>query len=326
MKLMITKKTVSVLLIFCVVLCIARIFVIFKSFSNFTENSDNLSEKRKYNIVVTGSSENQSFVRQLYEGAENISSVYECAIEYYVPDSKNTGTTLQSLFDYASFIDADGVIVYTGSFTGDYELPHHRNGNLIPMVTIGTYNPDIPQISYIGVNYSGLGKILGNELIAMSGIDEKICILNTKGYADTNYSTLISSLFYTISDYYEKDNVKILTIQQSSSLSKEDSIRQELASLGNVDVIVSLSEESTIMTVQALTDLNRSGKTRLLGFGDGDESRFYFDKGLIDKLILINPVGMGSRAVTELYEYLNNGYANNYITSDIEILRRGSFE
>ena len=60
-------------------------------------------------------------------------------------------------------------------------------------------------------------------------------------------------------------------------------------------------------------------KIKIIGFGDGDNSKMYYEKGIVSKLISIAPKEIGKKAVCEFFEYKNNGYANSYVIADVEV-------
>ena len=49
----------------------------------------------------------------------------------------------------------------------------------------------------------------------------------------------------------------------------------------------------------------------------------YYEKGIITELIAINTIEIGRKAVNELFEYVNTGFANSYVIADVEVLKGG---
>ncbi|MBQ1794527.1 MAG: hypothetical protein II110_02440 [Treponema sp.] len=86
--------------------------------------------------------------------------------------------------------------------------------------------------------------------------------------------------------------------------------------------MVPLSEENTILAAQSVRDLNLSGKVKILGFGDSDDCHSYFEKNIVTELISVKTRNIGQKAMEELFEYINNGYANSYVSAEIEVLRQ----
>ena len=99
--------------------------------------------------------------------------------------------------------------------------------------------------------------------------------------------------------------------------------RQNLSGASPYDLLVSLSEENTVLAAQTITELNQAVKTEIIGLSEGAESRAYYEREIINELIVINSLGIGARAVEEIFNYKNSGQCSNYIIADIDILKRG---
>ena len=227
---------------------------------------------------------------------------------------------MQALFNYASYLNADGIIACIEDDDERLEIPRKTNGEPIPLVTIGSYAPNLPQLSYIGANYSELGKITAREIIEQIGPSGKVILLESDAASDTNHSNLMSGLLGTLSSHPEI-SVKTLQFERESSFSKEDNLRQQLASQEGLELIVSLAEQTTILAAQSVRDLNLSGKVKLIGFGDSDDCRADFEKKIVTELISVKTQDIGRRAMTELFEFLQNGYANSFVSAEVEVLK-----
>ncbi len=316
----------SFLLLAVIALSILYIVVQAKRITLSAGDPGSSGTERQFNILVTGTSGGEAFMRQVFRGAQSAAQKHNCAIEFYIPETQAEGVSTQVLFDYASYIDCDGVIAFVEESQGELVVPLHRDGRIIPLVTVGHYSPDLPQISYIGVNYSELGKIIAEEIILCTGGSGNVYVLDSENPNDTNYSVLMNVLL-NITE--KQDGLFVKTISAgkkspfSTGLSREDSVRQSFASAGNLEMVVSLSESNTVLASQTITDLNRVGKTTIIGFSDGADSRSYYEKGIITELVLVNSIEIGRRAVEEIFEYMKTGYANSYIIADIDILKRG---
>ncbi|MBQ0003367.1 MAG: hypothetical protein KBT21_07495 [Treponema sp.] len=275
---------------------------------------------RDYSILITGTSENISFLKEVYEGATIVSNFYDSAIQYNIPEITNKETSVQSLFDYAGFINSDCIVAYINSSDTKFFQAVNSSGETIPLITIGLYSPDIPQISHIGINYAELGNMMAQEAVDFLNGNGVIYILNTIDVNDFYGSTLIGNVYNTLN---AQENIIILDSAKlkNSSLSIEDDIRQQIASSGKIDLILSLSEKGTVLAAQTAIDLNLLSKTKIIGYGEGQDSKLYYDKQIVTELFCINAVDIGKKAVQEFFEYKTNGSANSYVTADIQLLK-----
>ena len=299
------------------------ILIISRHIATKSGNYGASSTERKYNILVTGIPSEEAFARQILRGAQSNAQKYNCSIEFYIPETFGPGSSFQEIFDYASYIEPDGLIACIPQNTGFLSAPLDHNGKQLPLVTVGQYIPELPQISYIGINYSELGRIMGNEIISFTGGKGNICILYSNFQENQTYSMLMSELLH-LTDEKKNLNIKSLGISPKKNASKVDVFRQQLSGETPFDLIVSLSDETTVLAAQTLTEINRTDKSGIIGLSDGTESRAYYEKEIINELVVINSLEIGARAVEEIFEYKNSGYANSYIVAGIDILKRGA--
>ncbi len=291
----------------------------FVAFSNEGRESSVPAERQK-NILIVGKSDRKAYLGQVLLGAEKVSKRNEAAVTVYTGKSNAEEISMQALFNYASYLNADGIIACIEDDDERLEIPRKTNGEPIPLVTIGSYAPNLPQLSYIGANYSELGKITAREIIEQIGPSGKVILLESDAASDTNHSNLMSGLLGVLSSHPEI-SVKTLQFERESSFSKEDNLRQQLASQEGLELIVSLAEQTTILAAQSVRDLNLSGKVKIIGFGDSDDCRADFEKKIVTELISVKTQDIGRRAMTELFEFLQNGYANSFVSAEVEVLK-----
>ena len=280
------------------------------------------STERKYNILVTGTPSAEAFVRQIYRGAQSTAQKYDCSIELYVPETFESELSFQKIFDYASYIEPDGLIAFIPEGTENVTAPVSGDGRNIPLVTVGQYIPELGQISYIGINYSELGKIVGNEIISYTGGKGNICILHSDSQNNQPYSMLIRELL-KLTSTAKNLNIENLHLTSDKNNSELNIFRQNLSGASPYNLIVSLSEENTVLAAQTITELNQTSKSEIIGLSEGAESRAYYEREIINELIVINSLEIGARAVEEIFKYKKSGQAKSYIIADIDILKRG---
>ena len=313
------RRTIELLLLLAIAVSAFFLAAPFVAFSNEGRESPVPAERQK-NILIVGKSDRKAYLGQVLLGAEKVSKRNEAAVTVYTGKSNAEEISMQALFNYASYLNADGIIACIEDDDERLEIPRKTNGEPIPLVTIGSYAPNLPQLSYIGANYSELGKITAREIIEQIGPSGKVILLESDAASDTNHSNLMSGLLGALSSHPEI-SVKTLQFERESSFSKEDNLRQQLASQEGLELIVSLAEQTTILAAQSVRDLNLSGKVKLIGFGDSDDCRADFEKKIVTELISVKTQDIGRRAMTELFEFLQNGYANSFVSAEVEVLK-----
>jgi len=310
------KKTHRLIKPVIIFICIALVLIITASFLVFgistirnstASNLDSQVYDRLYHIVITGTYESRPFLEKVYEGASSASNRYNAIVELHLPSSQAEDFDLQQAINYSSFVNADGLITLVDApDTTLHQMPR-SDETYIPLVTTGQYAANLNQISYIGISYWELGKKIGEEADFYLPEEGTIYILSTNSPQSISNTNIFPSLNKTLSERGNNEaTIRFInTVESSIDLNQEDNL------------IVCLSEEDTIYAAQTLSEIYPQKKYMLLGYGNNDTCQMYFDKGLIDDLLTLDPVKIGETAMKEIFEFRNNGYANSYIAADI---------
>lgn len=286
--------------------------------ANKNNQEANHQDDQYYHVVVLGSYENELFLQQVYNGAQNLANQYKAVVELYVPHSQAEDIPLQSLFDYASFVNADGIIAYIDYYNENIELPRGIDGNIIPLITTGQYYPSLQQISFIGNSYWELGKKIADEIISILNDSGSAYIINQEVVSSLYYSSLMNSIRDTLLShdkisYQLLEQVSIPSLQELKNLSDEEQC-----------LLICLSEQDTIQTAQYFQEmgLDKKNNIQMIGFGSNEVCYLYLENGIISELISVDPEKIGEVSMNELFEYKNKGYANSYIATEVQISRR----
>ena len=269
------------------------------------QNEYNISDNCLYHVIITGTYENQSFLSEVYKGASKIAPSYKTIVDLHVPKSQADTESLQSLLDYCSFINADGIIVFIDSPEENPQVLKRTNSTAIPLVTTGQFSPNLQQISYIGINNWQLGKKIADEAQSLLPSGGNIFILNNPD--SKNSSNLITSIQAALQDNQTVSTYVIEKIDRSFRIS------------GQNNIFISLTEDETISSAQSLSEGYDMNSYKLIGFGGNEVCQLYLQKGWIKKLVSLDTEKIGETAIRELFEYRSKGYANSYITADVII-------
>ena len=270
-----------------------------------TQNDYNPADTCLYHVIITGTYENQSFLTELYKGAASLEKSYNAVVDLHVPESQADTQSLQDLLDYCSFLNADGIVVYIDSSEDTPQLLQRSDSPKIPIITTGQFSPNLQQISFIGTNNWELGKKIADETQNYLPTGGNVYIINDA--SDSNSNTLISSIQSALGD-----NQKVLT-------KVIDVLSPDLRIDGKNNIFLSLTEDSTILCAQLLSEKFDADRYKLIGFGGNEVCQLYLQKGWISELVSLDPEKIGETAIRELFEYRTKGYANSYITADVKI-------
>jgi ABC-type sugar transport system substrate-binding protein len=209
-KALFRKISISLTILIIGIIC----FSFFKLISWYVNSSRKIDDTDteaivKYHILVAGSSENETFIRQVYSGAAQRATSYSAAVQLYIPQNSFGETTVQDIFDYASFLEPDGIIICFDDIPKNALTPCYKDGSNIPVITTGQYYSDWPQVSFIGVNYSELGNVFAQEIISsLKSDDDSVLLIDSSNTNDANYSVLMNTLMNTLTE--KKVNVQSL--------------------------------------------------------------------------------------------------------------------
>ena len=269
------------------------------------QNEYNIADNCLYHVIITGSYENQSFLSEVYRGAANIAGSYKTIVDLHVPDSQAGTESLQSLLDYCSFMNADGIIAYIDSSDDNPEVLTRIDSPSIPLITTGQFSPNLQQISYIGINNWQFGKKIADEAQTFLPAGGNVYIFDD--YSGSNSSNLINSIQAALQDN------QTITTKVIEDLSPDFELE------GQNNIFISLTEDQTISSAQLLSERFDMHTYKLIGFGGNEVCQLYLQKGWINKLVSLDTEKIGETALRELFEYRSKGYANSYITADVKI-------
>lgn len=86
------------------------------------------------------------------------------------------------------------------------------------------------------------------------------------------------------------------------------------------DLIILTNPSDTLVTVQALIDMNKVFSVQIIGFGENERIKEYIKKGIILGSIVRNPYQIGINAVLALDEINKSGYTSSFVDTGVTII------
>ena len=269
------------------------------------QNEYNIADNCLYHVIITGTYENQNFLSEVYQGASKLAPSYKTIVDLHVPKSQADTESLQSLLDYCSLLNADGIIAYIDSSDDNPEVLTRIDSPSIPLITTGQFSPNLQQISYIGINNWQFGKKIADEAQTFLPAGGNVYIFDD--YSGSNSSNLINSIQAALQD------------NQTITTKVIEDLPLDFELEGQNNIFISLTEDQTISSAQLLSERFDMHTYKLIGFGGNEVCQLYLQKGWINKLVSLDTEKIGETALRELFEYRSKGYANSYITADVKI-------
>lgn len=254
------------------------------------------------------------------------------------------------LMEIAISSSVDGIIVSADDSDAMKELIDEAIDKGIMVVTVQNDNPNSKRCSFISVGSYNLGIEYGEQIIAIAKERMKM-ISDTeqgkKGFYDVsgyyvtgskavNVTVLVDAtdsgqdlLRAAIQETVEKEsNIKIdvtfSSVDSSNDFAEEETIRDLFMNTTTPDIIVCLSEQSTVCAYQTVVDYNKVGQTNILGYYVSDSILNAIDRGVVSATMAVDTQQLGGSCVDVLVEYSKLGNTSQYFTAGITVIDKGN--
>jgi len=278
----------------------------------FSLENQSPGDERTWHYAFFLPESDSAFFTKIKEGALSAAETMDCSISFHDIDPQNLET--------ASFLGVDGIGIYP------YEKNEQIISNLlkiaeagIPVIQIENEILRDESTFYIGTNNFESGKAIGK----MAGkIDFETLYLNLI-YSDKNPGVYADRNLIEMGLLSALEGRDIVLHTEKTSLNPLDAERltYRLMRQGEpVDLIILTDPADTLVTVQAIIDMNKVGQLQVIGFGDDSRIMEYIDKKLVLGTIFRNPVRIGFNAVMTLNELNTMGYTSAYVDTGINVI------
>ncbi len=271
-------------------------------------------EEVKFHYAFFLPAEDSSFFSRLREGALDAASTRDCSISFHSIDSDPLS------FEMARYSGFDGLGLYL--YEKDRSKLQYLSeilGEGIPVVQIENEVIQGPGSFFIGTNNFDVGKGIG-QLALDTGIDKlnMVLVYSKKNPGVMSDRNLVEMGIKSVLG--EKLSVLSTEITSLNPLDTGMLVYDLLKKKPSIDIIVLTDPNDTLMTVQAIIDMNLVGMVRIIGFGEHETIKSYIKKGVLLGSIVRNPFRIGFSTVMALKELSTNGYTSAYADTGITIL------
>lgn len=310
---------------------------------------------RFYKLSVKGSSDVRVYDRYYCLIADNYKSdfwqeVYKGALEsakeqnFYVDllGANLPGEyTAKDLMQIAISSRPDGIMIAADESETMTELINDAVSKGIPVVTLYGDNTMSDRLSFVGVGGYSIGRMYGKQVINVirdrrredfieaETFEERshvkvVVVVNTDA-KDTGQNIIVPAMQDAIMEENATDaefSVSIMTVDNSSSFSVEESIRDIFLSEEIPDVIVCLNELSTVCAYQAVVDFNKVGEVNILGYYDSADILTAIDRGGIYATVSIDARQLGEYSIKAFSDYYELGNTSEYYLADVTLINK----
>ncbi|PHV69411.1 hypothetical protein CS063_15840 [Sporanaerobium hydrogeniformans] len=278
---------------------------------------------KKHYVMITSDTKSP-FWEAVYQEARTEAKAYNAYVEYM---GKNLSTPYDTkeLLKIATNCNVDGIILEGDESEETTNLINKAVEKGIMVITVLKDNPKSKRQCFIGVNNYNLGKLYGEQVLALyKGEPERVLVLMDSGSSDTNQNIVYSSIKETIYEgLKESDTVELqaVSIRNDNRFSSEESIRDIIMDVKHLpSIMICLNDIDTKCAYQAVVDHNKVGEIDILGYYDSQDILAAIQKQIVHSTVAIDSKEMGSLCIWALEEYKTSGHVSSYLTADMEMI------
>lgn len=270
-------------------------------------------------------------------------SIYESAYEYgmekdiYVELMGNNllqDYSKEELLEIAIASDVDGIIVSADETERFVTLIDEAIANGIMVVTLQDDAASSKRLSYIGLGNYNLGREYGKQILNLAKHSPESLAVGGKTVIDVTMlvdakvkETGLDILSSAITETVGQDgniivNTVFVAVDSTNTFASEEIIRDIFMQGSQPDVIVCLSELTTVCAYQTVVDYNKVGQVDILGYYTSDTILSAIDHGVIAATMVIDTKQLGKYCVDALNEYHMYGNTSQYYSADITIVNK----
>lgn len=272
--------------------------------------------EKKYHYAFFLPSSDSSFFRKLKEGALNASESMDCSISFHELDTDPLS------FEMVPYSGFDGIGIYP------YRKDEETLNNLarisqdgIPVIQIENEIFRDETTFFIGTNNFETGKAVGK--LALKSELDKINV--TLVYSEKNPGLMSEGNLIELGFLSTLGDRLGSLKTEKTSLNPLDAERLTYKLMRRrpaTDIIILTDPNDTLVSVQAIIDMNLVGSVQVIGFGDDERIKELINKELVLGMIVRNPFRIGFSAVMALQEISTNGYTSDYVDTGISVITR----
>lgn len=312
-------------MILCTSIILAITFILSIYFSaqiGAAKGSSNPTKTMKghYSALLIGNESN--FNAALKEGMVHEAEKVEIALEFHMVNDVDQATKIIEMLVRAG---VDGIITQGINNPSFLTALKSVTREKIPLVLLYTDLSTAERDAFVGINPFEMGNTVAKLVIQAKPEDGKIVFISQNASAVSENPTSkmnILGFLDGLEGYINPEKVLVKT-SQPTLLSAEGLVSELFIHDQGISAVVCTNETDTIGVVQVVIDLNRVGKTTIIGTGFTQEIADYIDKGIVYGTVYRNPISMGTSVIQTLTSLEN---AQTHIEMPIEVITKSNID
>ena len=250
-------------------------------------SSNNESKK----VVFILKSENGDYWNSMKMGADTAAKEFNVDMEYMIPSDEEDTDGQIKLVSKAIDEKADAIILEPSDYRALVDIVNKAHSQKIPVIIVdselNTDNIDC----FIGTDNVEAGRKAGSEILKIAGPNAKVAIMgfvSGNPIGDKREEGLLDSIKkypgieVVAKKYCSADSMLAATLTKNMLNDRDD-----------IDVIVALDGKSSEGVAQSVSDINMTGKVKVISFDSNPKEIEYLEDGIIQATVIQNPFSMG---------------------------------
>lgn len=287
---------------------------------------DNAAENyaRYYAMIVED--RKSDFWQAIYRSAYEAGLESDIYVDLFGENLSQNYSRLE-LMEIAIYSEVDGIIVEADESRDMANLIDRAACAHIPVVTIYNDSTSSSRCSYVGAGNYDIGREYGRQVLIIGNsrrVSQDVLVLMDANSEDGSQNIVWTGIQETILRENDNDAIEyhlsMETIDDSTTFTVEESIRNIFMQEEVPDIIICLNERDTTCVYQTVVDYNRVGEVRILGHYTSDTILRGIYRNVIDATVTVDTGQMGKYCVDALEEYEALGNTSDYFAADIAVI------
>lgn len=308
-----------------VAVTVVLILLVFQMYLKRFHNDSNAENYSLYYVMIV-EDRKSDFWREIYESAHEAGLQQDIYVDL-LGDNLSQNYSKLDLMKIATYSGVDGIIIEADESLRMTEAINKAVDAGIPVVTLYADNTQSKRCSYVGISNYDIGREYGRQVLKIANrkrASQDVLVLLDGNSGDTSQNIVWSGIQETIvqgnADEEIQFSMNSAVVDNSSTFTVEESIRDLFMQEEMPDIIVCLNELNTSCVYQAVVDYNKVGEVSILGYHNSDTILKGVYRSVIDVTISVDTEQMGRYCVDALTEYRALGNTSDYFTVDISLI------
>ena len=279
-------------------------------------NSKVEEEPKKISLILK--TQSGDYWKNVRMGAEVAAKEFNVKIDF-TSSKDETDIDVQATFVNAAIErKTDALILAPNDHNRLANVTEKVVSKKIPVLVIDSKLDTNKISSYITTDNVKAGKMVGEKLVSLSGVNSKVAIINFV-QGSSNNKEREEGLMQLISKYPQ---IRVVYMDYVSPDSESALVLTKKLVLGGekIDTIIALNYISSIGVAQAIDEMGLAGKVNVITFDNTPEEIEFLEKGVIQATVTESPFGMGYLAVKYAVLNLQGKQIPKYVDTGLVVI------